>query len=163
MGYYKGDLIEKKLEEIKNFIAKGMPLMEIARNISVKYDTLVRHLRRLNVDYTTNQHRTGRPHYESRISAMHYINNNIPISVPVLRRKLLEEGIKECKCERCGNTEWMGEEIPLELHHVDGNHFNNKLENLMILCSNCHSQIHGYSKVKKIESKQNVKKIKKKH
>ena len=147
--YYKGDLIEEKLEDIKQMIVENVPLMEIARELSIKYDTLKRHLKRLGVEYSTNQNRKGRPHYESRVSAMYYIENNIPIDAPKLRKKLLEEGIKECKCERCGLTEWMGQEIPLELHHLDGNHYNNKLENLVILCSNCHSQIHGYNKREK--------------
>jgi len=34
---------------------------------------------------------------------------------------------------------WLDEEIPLELHHIDGNHYNNSFENLMILCPNCHA------------------------
>lgn len=62
-----------------------------------------------------------------------------------LRLRLLEEGIKEHKCECCGNTEWMGYPIPLELHHKDGNHFNNELSNLELLCPNCHAQTDNYS------------------
>lgn len=57
----------------------------------------------------------------------------------VLIKKMVEEGVKERKCESCGLTEWKGEEIPLELHHIDGNHFNNDLDNLQLLCPNCHS------------------------
>ena len=34
---------------------------------------------------------------------------------------------------------WLDEEIPLELHHIDGNHYNNSFENLIILCPNCHA------------------------
>ena len=49
------------------------------------------------------------------------------------------------KCERCGLSEWMGMKIPLELHHKDNNHYNNKLDNLMIVCSNCHMQLHNYN------------------
>ena len=56
-----------------------------------------------------------------------------------LNDRLLKEGIKEYKCECCGNTEWMGKPIMLELHHIDGDHNNNKLENLQMLCPNCHS------------------------
>ena len=144
--YYKGNLIEENLNEIKDKISEHIPLAEIARDLGVKYDTLIRHLRRLGVEYGTNQNRKGRPHYESRVSAMWYIENNKPIEAPKLRKKLIEEGIKEAKCERCGITEWMGDAVPLELHHLDENHFNNKLENLIILCSNCHAQVHGYNK-----------------
>ena len=55
-----------------------------------------------------------------------------------------KEKIKERKCESCGLTEWKGEEIPLELHHIDGNHFNNDLDNLQLLCPNCHSLTDTY-------------------
>lgn len=144
--YYKGKLVEENLEEIKQKISEHVPLAEVARDLGVKYDTLIRHLRRLGIEYGTNQNRKGRPHYESRVSAMWYIENNKPVDIPKLRRKLIEEGIKEAKCERCGITEWCGDTVPLELHHLDGDHFNNKLENLIILCSNCHAQIHGYNK-----------------
>ena len=56
-----------------------------------------------------------------------------------LNKRLINEGIKERKCECCGNTEWMGYPIVLELHHIDGNHMNHSLDNLQLLCPNCHS------------------------
>lgn len=43
------------------------------------------------------------------------------------------------KCERCGLTEWIGEPIPLETHHKDGDKTNNESNNLELLCPNCHS------------------------
>ena len=43
-------------------------------------------------------------------------------------------------------SEWMGKPIPLELHHKDGNHYNNDLSNLEILCPNCHAQTDNYSR-----------------
>lgn len=49
-----------------------------------------------------------------------------------LRIRLIKEGLKENKCEVCGCTE------SLELHHINGNHQDNRLENLQILCANCH-------------------------
>jgi len=65
-----------------------------------------------------------------------------------LRKKLIEDGIKKNECEKCGINKWLSKLIPLELHHVDGNRFNNKLENLQILCPNCHSLTpnHGRNK-----------------
>ena len=50
-----------------------------------------------------------------------------------LKLRLFKSGIKECKCEKCGNIEWNGQPIPLELHHINGNHYDNRLENLIIL------------------------------
>ena len=43
------------------------------------------------------------------------------------------------KCEKCENTEWLNQPIVLEVHHKDGDHLNNELENLELLCPNCHS------------------------
>ena len=61
-----------------------------------------------------------------------------------LRLKLFKYNIKERRCEKCNNTLWNGLTIPLEVHHKDGNKFNNKLENLEILCPNCHAQTDTY-------------------
>ena len=58
----------------------------------------------------------------------------------VIKNRLFREGIKGKLCERCKLSDWMGEPIPLELDHIDGNPENNELDNLHILCSNCHSQ-----------------------
>lgn len=55
-----------------------------------------------------------------------------------IKQRLIREGIKEEKCEFCNNTNWMGKPIPLDLHHINGNHFDNRLENLIIICPNCH-------------------------
>ena len=57
-----------------------------------------------------------------------------------LRKKLIAEGVKKAECERCKLTTWMGDPAPLELDHIDSNHNNNRLENLQILCANCHGQ-----------------------
>ena len=48
------------------------------------------------------------------------------------------------QCEKCKNSMWMGEVIALALHHIDGNFRNNKLDNLQLLCGNCHIQTPNY-------------------
>ena len=53
---------------------------------------------------------------------------------------MIDEGVRPYECEKCHTSEWMGKPITLELHHIDGDHYNNSLENLQILCPNCHSQ-----------------------
>lgn len=42
--------------------------------------------------------------------------------------------------ERCGISEWNGVPAPLQLDHVNGDRRDNRLENLRILCPNCHAQ-----------------------
>ena len=45
------------------------------------------------------------------------------------------------KCARCGWSErnQFTHSIPLEIEHIDGNYKNNKEDNLILLCPNCHS------------------------
>jgi DNA-binding transcriptional ArsR family regulator len=57
-----------------------------------------------------------------------------------IKRRLLGAGLKENRCERCGLTEWLGRPLAMELHHVNGDGNDNRLENLELLCGNCHSQ-----------------------
>ena len=77
---------------------------------------------------------------EDIINGTHgYIGNN------ALKRRIIEEGLLEYKCEICGNRGvWNGMPISLQLDHKDGRHSNGKLENLRFLCPNCHSQTANY-------------------
>jgi hypothetical protein len=57
-----------------------------------------------------------------------------------LRRRLVAAGLKSDVCEGCGIVDWRGTPVAFELHHVNGDGNDNRLENLQILCPNCHSQ-----------------------
>lgn len=61
-----------------------------------------------------------------------------------LKNRLIKEGIKEHICECCGLTSWQDKKIPLELHHKNGNNRDNRLENLQLLCPNCHALTDSY-------------------
>lgn len=56
-----------------------------------------------------------------------------------LRNRLLKEGYFERKCYRCNLAEWLNKPIPLELEHIDGDRTNNQINNLTLLCPNCHA------------------------
>lgn len=56
-----------------------------------------------------------------------------------IKRLLIQEMSVAERCNDCGINEWQGQKIPLELDHIDGNSSNNTLENLRLLCPNCHS------------------------
>lgn len=57
-----------------------------------------------------------------------------------LKNKLIKSGLKQNVCEICGISEWNGKPINMELHHKDGNKHNHSIDNLQMLCPNCHSQ-----------------------
>ena len=73
-----------------------------------------------------------------------YFNNEIPITSFKLKNRLLKEGIKDHICEKCGRKKWNGLDIPLELHHINGNNKDNALNNLLLLCPNCHALTDNY-------------------
>lgn len=68
------------------------------------------------------------------------LNGEKPRNRHHIKGRLLAEGLKEARCERCGLTEWHGRPLALELHHVNGDGRDNHLDNLLLLCPNCHSQ-----------------------
>ena len=142
MAKQRTDILERK-EEILQWISEQLPNAEIARRLKCKVDTLKSYYKKMGIEYSGNMNRANMKHFESRKPIEEYLQGNASNSNKRIR--LIEEGLKENKCEICGLSEWMGKPIPLELHHKDFNHYNNELENLQILCSNCHMQAHNYN------------------
>lgn len=66
------------------------------------------------------------------------IKNSPHKSTYSLKNRLINEGIKEHKCEKCGYTK------KIEMHHINGDSTDNRLENLQILCPTCHSLTNNY-------------------
>ena len=66
-----------------------------------------------------------------------------------LKNRLLKEGVKRLRCERCRRHRWLGEAIPLEVHHRNGDRTDNSLPNIELLCPNCHALTGNYRGRKK--------------
>lgn len=67
------------------------------------------------------------------------VENNY-VSSSGLKKRLFKEGVLTPVCSICGITEWLGKPAPLSLDHISGDNTDNRLENLRILCYNCHGQ-----------------------
>lgn len=135
------DILERK-EEILLWISENQPKAEIARRLKCKIDTLNSYLKKMGIEYSGNSARKGfiRPDLQDGYKpAALYFHKNSAISSSKLRVKILRENLKPHTCENCGMSEWLGNPIPLELEHIDGDHYNNEWDNLKLLCPNCHA------------------------
>jgi hypothetical protein len=71
----------------------------------------------------------------------HWLRNGIVIHTAQIKKRLVEDGLLTDVCLECGRgPEWNGKALTLQLHHVDGDRRNNTIENLCVLCPNCHTQ-----------------------
>ena len=79
--------------------------------------------------------------------------------------KLIKYQLKEYCCENCGISIWNDKHIRLELHHKNGDHDDNQLDNLQLLCPNCHSQTDNFRalNISKNKSDKNDLKYKRKY
>jgi len=82
-------------------------------------------------------------------------SSGLPINTYVLKNQLLKIGVKTHICENCESTEWLGIKIPLELHHINGNRFDNRIENIQLLCPNCHALTENY-RAKNMSARQEI-------
>jgi 5-methylcytosine-specific restriction endonuclease McrA len=62
-----------------------------------------------------------------------------------IKRTLLKAGLLENRCEECGLTQWRGRPISIQIDHRNGIRHDHRLENLRMLCPNCHSQTETFA------------------
>lgn len=146
---------EKSRKIIEEGIANELPKSAIAAQLNIQLATLDTYLKVLGLNYKGQQAKKGQQKGPNKYRpASYYIDNNIPVQGCFLLKRLIRDGIKSYKCERCGITEWLGsvDNLVLELNHKDSNHYNNELDNLEILCPNCHAihtRLHNKNKKNK--------------
>lgn len=151
------DILEQK-EQILKWIEEEQPKAFICRQLHCKPETLNSYMKKMGIEYAGQPSKKGRNLGQGYLTAEQYLCSSSVIKSHTLKLKLFKDGIKAKQCEICGVSQWQGVELPLELHHKDGDHYNNELSNLMILCPNCHSIQEGNSG-KAVKSKEEIAKL----
>lgn len=77
--------------------------------------------------------------FPPRIPIDRYLVNGIDVNTHSLKKRLIKEGLKPSYCEICLLKDWQGQELPLHLDHKNMNPRDNRINNLQILCPNCHA------------------------
>lgn len=148
-------------QELKDAVAKSNSIAEICRCFGLKpnggnYKTIHKEIKEYKID---TSHFTGqgwnvrlkfKPKATKPLEEILVKDSNYQSFK--LKNRLFNEGVKERRCECCGNDEWLGQPIPLELHHIDGDNTNNDLENLQILCPNCHAMTTTYRGLNRVHT-----------
>lgn len=159
--FHLGDQIEFKLkgmifisykwenfsqDELKRIVEESKSIVEIARKIgySDKSSNSYKCIYAMIEYYNFNtSHLLGQGWNKSKYDYSR-LQNGVAVKSPVLKRILIH--LRGHKCEMCGMSLWNDFPIPLEVHHEDGNTLNNELNNIHLLCPNCHAVTYNWRK-----------------
>lgn len=139
----------------------SLTMAEASRKLGIHYNSFIRRAKDLNC-YIPNQSGKGllkKSVFKYKLEDI-LVEHSIYKGTSKLRNRLIKCGLKENRCEKCKLTNWLNEPINLHLHHINGDDTNNTIQNLLILCPNCHSQTENYcSKNKKLKNITTIKDI----
>jgi len=138
-------------EKIEKFIKESNTQKEVLEKMGIRsaggnFGTLKKYIKLYNID---TSHFLKNYYVISELSR----NKKIPLSEILiensnynkLKERLYDEGLKERKCELCGQDEnWKGKRMSLILDHKNGIHNDNRFENLQIVCPNCNATLPTY-------------------
>jgi len=133
---------EKYFKEICN---QSQSMAQAAVKLGLHFNTFKKYAKKFDC-YKTNPSGKGmNKKCPPRVDLKEILDGKHPhFQTFKLKQRLLKEGIIKNECSICKITDWNGLPINMELDHIDGNRTNHMLENLRMLCPNCHSQTETY-------------------
>jgi 5-methylcytosine-specific restriction endonuclease McrA len=141
-------------EELAHAVANSPSIAEVLRKLNLRpaggnYDIVQQRIRKAGLD---TSHFTGKgwlkgkknPVIRQRTLEEILVKDSTYTSTHKLRQRLIAEGIFQHQCVSCGLAEWLERPIPLEIDHINGDRRDHRLENLRLLCQNCHALTDNY-------------------
>ena len=149
---YTKELLEENVKDCYSF-------SELCKRLGLKHrgsnpKTLRRKLNEYNIDYSHFIGQRWNTNPQNPVYIRTYsksLSENSSLSSGHVKKLLFKIGLKENKCECCGISSWKGKPLQCELHHINGDPTDNRIENLIILCPNCHSQTDNFRNKKRKE------------
>jgi len=138
---YKGIEWDNKVIEAAK---SSLTAVEATKKLGCKYVTYKKHAERLGV-WFTNQSGKGMSKPKSKKLTSKDIFNGRTMQTGCVKRILLSENIIKNECEECGISDWQGKKLVCHLDHINGDCHDHRLDNLRMLCPNCHSQTETYA------------------
>ena len=131
---------------IEEAIESSATMAEAARKLNMPFMTFKRKAGDL---YQPNQSGKGT---SKKYNGKHFLTEDIlagkhpSYTTAKVKKRLIDEGYMKCECVWCGVKDtWNGKPIVLHLDHINGVNNDHRLENLRLLCPNCHSQTDTYA------------------
>ena len=146
MIYIKPKWENYSKDELQVIVDESKSLAEIARKLgyNVKAGNTYQHIHNMIEYYNFDTSHFLGQGWNKDTYDYSRLQNGIAVKSSVLKRLLVN--LRGNKCEICGRSLWNDVPIPLEVHHEDGNTLNNELDNIHLLCPNCHAVTYNWRK-----------------
>ena len=139
------------LDQVKNAVIDSRSIAQVLEKIGIipaggNYATIKKFILKNEID---TSHFTGKIWNKGmtigpKRPIEDYLSNKQSIQSYKFKNRLISEGIFKKECFNCHLSKWLDQDIPIELDHINGNHQDNSLENIRLLCPNCHALTDTY-------------------
>jgi hypothetical protein len=133
--------------QLREAVASSLSIAQVLQHLDLaiaggSYRIIKTHIERLNLDTSHFSGQSGLNRFGK--SKNRTIDEILVLGSPYtsyeIRRIVLRLGLKTNQCEECGLAQWRDKPITIQVHHMNRIRNDHRLENLQMLCPNCHSQ-----------------------